>query len=173
MTKPSDDILGRDYDAALAQVTLADETVQQELSARANPVLAERQGVTKQLISAGLHEPTGSTVNTSDAFDGAATAKPSTKRFDPRDKYNADEQKFEGYVIVSGSYGQVKATLRDCAETRNVETIIGADNGKEIGLTATLTKHEIAHLARYGATCLTGNKQPITLNVPAAPAARA
>lgn len=170
MTKPTNDILGRDYDRALAQATLADETVQDELSALANPRLAEMQGVTKKLITAGTHEPTGSTVTASGAFDGAI--KPSTKRYDARDKRDAGLQGFEAYIVVSGSYGKVKDALKGFAEAHGKDTLIGGEQGREIGLTEKLTNNEVAHLVRYGATCLTGNKQPITLNNTAtAPAA--
>jgi hypothetical protein len=177
MTKPIDEILGSDYDAALAQVadqkTQAAVLLDSEVSVHENPRLADMQGASKVLIAAG-HEPSGSTATASSDFDGAATAKPSTKRFDPRDKRVADEQKFEGYVIVSGSFGKVKEALKSFAEAHGKDTLIAREQGSEIGLTEKLTNNEVAHLARYGATCLTGNKQPITLNASAAaPVARA
>ena len=173
MTKP-DDILGRDYDRALEQAqsqdaSSAQEILEQELFMREQPVLAERQGVTKQLISAGLHEPAGSTVSPSGDFDGAAAAKPSTKRFDPRDKRDAGLQGHEGYVIISGSFTKVKELLKGFAEERDLPTIIGAERDREIGLTVALSKNEIAHLARWNATYLGSNKRPVPLNGTAAP----
>lgn len=165
MVRPSEQF-DRDYDLAVEQReeqnAAAAAILEGEISVLENPVLAEMQGVTRELIVAGAYEPSGSTTKASGAF--VAAVKPSTKRYDARDKRNNGLQGHEGYLVLSGSRAQVKSLLADCAETRDVPTIIGAETPKEFGLTHQLTKHEVAAFARLGAKALDSNKHAIPLH---------